>query len=223
MKKQTITGIVITACVALCAGVWLWSVEGEGLPAGPVKAAVISEIEAGSENLLLDFHFADTSEVKSGAISGNVPEKLRITAEEKKQKPIPFQVYQPPKAFTSTNKPHKGNVRVEEGEKQIYIPGFGWIKDEGGGARGTMVGKPGDKLTGNKIGQMGGGTIVHGKGDINKRVGVMGGSSETPPRETMTLATEQPEPIDGEIHIVFVEVPVKNSIPPPYKPDTMSP
>ena len=70
-----------------------------------------------------------------------------------------------------------GDVRVVNGEKQIYIDGFGWIKDEGGGSIGTTVGNPGDELTGNKVGIMGGGTTVHGQGDINKQVGVMAGGA----------------------------------------------
>lgn len=37
---------------------------------------------------------------------------------------------------------------------QIYIEGFGWVKDEGGGGKGTAVGKQGDQLTGNKVGTM---------------------------------------------------------------------
>jgi len=44
---------------------------------------------------------------------------------------------------------------------------------------GTTVGKPGDELTGNKVGIMGG-TTVHGKGDINKQVGIMGGAESAP-------------------------------------------
>lgn len=158
-----------------------------------------------------------------------------------------------------------GDVRIINGEKQIYIDGFGWIKDEGGGSQGTTVGNPGDELTGNKVGQMGDGVTVHGKGDINKQVGVMGGGdapstnsdpvqgtkkyidetlcvwvpgfgwieyngkpsvgiiaedmyenghkigsmggSEVPPSESTPPASEQLEPIDGEVHKVFVEMP----------------
>ena len=37
----------------------------------------------------------------------------------------------------------------------IYIEGFGWIVDEGGEAQGSTVGNEGDKLTGNKVGNMG--------------------------------------------------------------------
>ncbi len=117
------------------------------------------------------------------------------------------------------------------------MPGFGWIEDHGGGnvgtfaadmykngnkigvmGSGTTVGNPGDELTGNKVGQMGG-TTVGGKGDINKQVGIMG-DEKHPPSETTPPALGQMEPVDGEIHIVFVEVPEKNSTPPPYKPDT---
>lgn len=29
------------------------------------------------------------------------------------------------------SEPHNGDVRVVDGEKQIYLLGFGWIKDEG--------------------------------------------------------------------------------------------
>ena len=37
---------------------------------------------------------------------------------------------------------------------KIYVPGFGWIDDNGGGGSGTTVGNPGDELTGNKVGSM---------------------------------------------------------------------
>ncbi|WP_367567696.1 DUF6550 family protein [Lacrimispora sp.] len=37
---------------------------------------------------------------------------------------------------------------------KIYVPGFGWIEDEGGGVEQETVGNEGDELTGNKVGQM---------------------------------------------------------------------
>lgn len=42
----------------------------------------------------------------------------------------------------------------EKKDGMIYVPGFGWIKDEGGGGSGTTVGNPDDELTGNKVGSM---------------------------------------------------------------------
>ena len=51
----------------------------------------------------------------------------------------------------------KKSSEPKSGDKkdgQVYIPGFGWVKDEGGGSKGVKVGNEGDKLTGNKVGQM---------------------------------------------------------------------
>lgn len=281
MKKQIITGMAVIACIALCAAVWPRNAEVEDLPIKPIKNAVIGEIGPRSEETPSNFLSVNTFVPEPLAVADNEPNEPDITPEEKIQKHEPTQEAQSSKPPTSSSEPHMGDVRIINGEKQIYILGFGWIKDEGGGAQGTTVGNPGDELTGNKVGQMGGGTTVHGKGDINKQVGVMGGGdappsnsdpapgtkeyidgnlhvwvpgfgwieysgkpsvgivaedmyenghkigsmggSESLPRDTTPPTTEQPEPIDGEIHIVFVEVPKKNSTPPPYKPDTMSP
>lgn len=112
-----------------------------------------------------------------------------------------------------------GDVRIVNGEKQIYILGFGWIKDEGGGSVGTTAGNPGDKLTGNKVGIMGGGT-VGSDGDVNKKVGVMDGA-ESAPSNLSSPPAEQPEPeITGDVIYVPLQPPVtKNSTPPPYKPN----
>lgn len=66
---------------------------------------------------------------------------------------------------------------------------LGLVKDEGGGSQGTKVGSPGDELTGNKVGQMGGGTIINGKGDINKQVGIM--------RADNTHPSEKHNPVPG--------------------------
>jgi len=95
-----------------------------------------------------------------------------------------------------------GDVRVVDAEKQVYILGFGLIKDEGGSVGtvakdmyengnkigvmggGTTVGNPGDQLTGHKVGIMGGRTTVDGKGDINKMVGIMGGDDSVPHETT---------------------------------------
>lgn len=51
----------------------------------------------------------------------------------------------------------KKSSEPKSGDKKdgkVYIPGFGWVKDEGGGSQGVKVGNEGDKLTGNKVGQM---------------------------------------------------------------------
>lgn len=40
----------------------------------------------------------------------------------------------------------------ERKDGKVYLPGFGWVTETGGS--GTTVGKEGDELTGNKVGQM---------------------------------------------------------------------
>lgn len=93
--------------------------------------------------------------------------------------------------------PKPGTIAIIDGNRCMWVPGFGWVKDEGGGAQGTMVGSPGDELTVNKVGQMGGGTIVDGKGDINKQVGIMG-ADNTQPSEKHNPAPGSKAVIDGK-------------------------
>lgn len=51
---------------------------------------------------------------------------------------------------TSSQAPNAG----DKNDGKIYVPGFGWVTDNGGGGSGSTVGKSGDQLTGNKVGQM---------------------------------------------------------------------
>lgn len=97
----------------------------------------------------------------------------------------------------SSSEPKPGTISVIDGNRCMWIPGFGWVKDEGGGSEGTMVGSPGDELTGNKVGQMGGGTVVDGKGDINKQVGIMG-ADNAQPSEKYNPAPGAKAVIDGK-------------------------
>jgi hypothetical protein len=216
--KNIITGMVIIGFVALCATVWPRSAEVESLPAEPVKTAVAAEIEARSE---------ETSKILLSAVTPAPEietEETEITAEKETQKPPQSQA------------PHMGDVRVVDGEKQVYILGFGWIKDEGGEnvgtvaedmyengnkigvmGGGTTVGNPGDELTGNKVGIMGGGTTVDGKGDITKQVGIMGGA-ESEPNSSPPPPSELE--VTGDVIYTELQPPVtKNSTPPPYKPN----
>ncbi|MFT8887609.1 MAG: DUF6550 family protein [Ethanoligenens sp.] len=58
-------------------------------------------------------------------------------------------VEQPKETPKSESQPQGGETK----DGKIYVPGFGWIEDEGGGGQGTTV---------------------DGDGDINKQVGIMG-------------------------------------------------
>ncbi len=137
MKKQIIVGITVIACVVLCAAVWPRSAEVGDLPAELSILAVNAEIEARSEKTPHILFSADISapEVKSIAESG--PQETEVTAEKETQKPEPAQATQPIKATPKSTEPHSGDVRVVDGEKQIYILGFGWIKDKSGENVGT--------------------------------------------------------------------------------------
>ncbi len=175
MKKQIIVGIGVIACVALCAAVWPRNSEVEDLTAKPDKTVVNAEIEAQSEETPHIFISEDALALETEVVAESNLSKMEISAEKETEKPAPAQTAQQVKPAASSSEPHNGDVRVVDGEKQIYLLGFGWIKDEGGESIGTMIGNPGDQLTGHKVGIMGGGTTVDGKGDINKQVGIMGG------------------------------------------------
>jgi hypothetical protein len=194
--KKTIAGIGIIACVALCAAVWPRSAEVGDLPAEPINAAVPAEIEARPEETPHIYFSADMPTLVAEVIAESEPQKAEITTEKETEKPAPTQTAQSAKPNTSPTEPHNGDVRVVDGEKQVYLLGFGWIKDEGGGSVGTTVGNPGDELTCNKVGIMGG--TVGSKGDINKQVGIMG-DGNAPANSTLAPGTKKY--IDGVLHV----------------------
>ncbi len=199
MKKASIiAGIAVIACVALYASVWQRSTEEESSPAEPLITAANAEIEACSEETPLIFFSADTLTPVTDAVAESEQPITEITAKKETEKPTPTQTAQPVKPTPSSSEPHNGDVRVVDGEKQIYLLGFGWIKDEGGGIIGTTVGNSGDELTGHKVGVMGGGTTVDGKGDINKQVGIMG-SGDAPANDNPVPGTKKY--IDGVLHL----------------------
>lgn len=199
MKKQIPAGIAVIACIAVCAALLPRSAEVGDLPAEPVKTAVTVEIEARSEETPRILLSDDTLAPEVEAVAEREPLKTGITAEEKTDlapsaEPTSRAIS---KSTPASTEPKPGTIAVIDGVKSMWIPGFGWIKDEGGGAQGTMVGSPGDELTGNKVGQMGGGTIVDGKGDINKQVGIMA-ADNTQPSEKHNPAPGSKAVIDGK-------------------------
>lgn len=199
MKKQIIAGIAVIACVAMCAAVWPRSAEVGYLPAEPVNTAVIAETEARSEEMSQILLSGDNPAPEVEVVAENEPPKTEITAEEKTESAPPAEPTSRTvsKSASTTTDPKPGTIAVIDGNRCMWIPGFGWVKDEGGGSQGTMVGSPSDELTGNKVGQMGGGTIVDGKGDINKQVGIMG-ADNTQPSEKHNPAPGAKAVIDGK-------------------------
>jgi len=146
-----------------------------------------------------------------------------------------MQTVQQVKPTLSSSEPRNGDVRVVDGEKQIFLLGFGWLKDEGANI-GAMVGNPCDELTGNKVGIMGGATVGN-DGAINKQVGVMGGGTvakdmyenghkigimgggESAPSSTSPTAYAEPEITGDVIYVPLQPSVTKDSTPPAYKPN----
>lgn len=108
----------------------------------------------------------DNGAVSSGTeqtIQGDVskPEYTEEQLKDPTQKPNGEKVTEPPKSVdhNKVEQPKdtpKNDSQPQGGETKdgkIYVPGFGWIDDEGGGGQGTTV---------------------DGDGDINKQVGNMG-------------------------------------------------
>lgn len=140
----------------LCRAVCPRSAEVKELPTESVKAAVIAAIRARPEETPGIFISAENPAPKPYAVAESEPEETEITA-EKETGTVPASEIAStppatPKPAATSVQPRMGDVRVINGEKQIYIDGFGWIKDEGDGSHETMVGNLGDELKGNKVG-----------------------------------------------------------------------
>lgn len=250
MKKQIISGIAIIACVALCATVQPWSTEVGNLSAEPEKVAVTADIGASQKEAPPIILSADPHTPEMEAVAESEQYKIDITTEEKTEPPLsaatvsktaPTPSVTPKASTQSSSDPKPGTIAVIDGVKSMWIPGFGWVKDEGGGSvcipvdgegdinkqigimgGGTMVGNPGDELTGHKVGIMGGGTVAEDMYENGHKIGIMGGSESTPSNLTPPPA-DLPEPTGEVIYIELQPTPTKDSTPPPYKPGEVTP
>lgn len=138
-----------------------------------------------SECLISNFSSMDTGQADKEVPHGTVtpPQEIEVpkisvapeeiaktsTQTEPFSKPPAEEVTLPQDDQITT--PKMGDTRVVNGQKQCYFLGFGWIDD---------TDEPNECIyaedmyeNGNKIGSMGGGTLVDGDGDINKMVGIM--------------------------------------------------
>lgn len=204
--KKTTAGIAVIACVTLCAAVWPRNAEVVDLPMESVKTDVTSAVATPQDNPPRIGFSADSQppELAGTEESNAEKEQAPSTPDESgiidtpKPTSMPSPVPKPAvSSAPSSSDPKPGTIAIIDGNRCMWVPGFGWVKDEGGGAQGTTVGSPGDELTGNKVGQMGGGTVVDGKGDINKQVGIMG-AVNTQPSEKNNPAPGSKAVIDGK-------------------------
>ena len=231
MKKQIIVGISIIARVAVCRH--MCSTKVGNLPSVG-KAAANAETKAQAEEIS-EMLSRLVPAPETEPVAESEPPKTEVTAEkqteaEQQASPTPHAVS---KSASVSTEPKPGDRSVIDGKPHVWIPGFGWIVDEGGGSVGTMVGNPGDELTGNKVGIMGG--MVGSDGDISKQVGTMGGGTvaedmyenghkigimggaDSTPSNLSPPPSEQPEPTSDIIYIEFQPPVTKDSTPPTYK------
>jgi len=208
LKNQIIAGITIAACVTLCAAVWP-RIAGDMVTVTPEKPAMSADVAATQEEPLHIIFSADTQSPEPAETEESTAEKEQasslpdeaILEHEATGAPEPTSTpSSAPKTAASSvppsSDPKPGTIDVIDGNRCMWIPGFGWVKDEGGGSQGTTVGSPGDELTGNKVGQMGD-TAADGKGDINKQVGIMG-ADNAQPSEKHNPAPGSKAVIDGK-------------------------
>lgn len=173
----------------------------EDLPAEPVRTAANAEIEARSEETPEILLSADTPTPEPEPVAESEPEETKKTAKEKTEpappaEPTPRAVS---KSAPVSSEPKPGDRTVIDGKPYVWIPGFGWIKDEGGGSVCTVVGSPDDELAGNNVGIMGG--------------------AESAPGNTLPPPSAEPEPTGDEIYVPILPPVTKDSTPPPYKPN----
>lgn len=208
MKKQITAGITIIACVAMYAVVWLQSTEDKVMSVTQEQTTISVDVAATQEESMQTIFSADTQSPEPAETEESTAEKEQassppdeaILEPEATGTPEPTSTTSLAHKPASSSDPKPGTIAVIDGNRCMWIPGFGWVKDEGGGAQGTTVGGPGDELTGNKVGQMGGGTVVDGEGDINKMVGIMG-ADDTSPSEQSTPAPGSKTVINGKPYV----------------------
>ncbi len=236
MKKLFLTSIIITACVALYAAVWPRSAEDGKVPVGPAKPAVSAEIETKPEETPSIIFSTNNHASESEIVAESELPKIDITSIEEKTEPTPPPRIALKQTAVPSSVPKPGTIAIVDGERCMWIPGFGWVKDEGGGiigipvdgegdinkhigviGGGTTVGNPGDELTGHKVGIIGGGTVAEDMYESGVKIGIMGGE-ETPTEKMAPPRAELPEPTGNVIYIELQPPVTKDSTPPDYKP-----
>jgi len=158
MKKQIIIGIVVIACVTLCAAVWPRSTEVGDLPSDPVKTAVYAtNLQRASPETSI-YMAIETPVPEPEAVEESEPVETEITAEKETEPAPPAEstLRATSESAPASSEPKQGDKTIIDRKPHMWVPGFRWVKGEGGRSIGILV---------------------DGKGDINKQVGVMGGGT----------------------------------------------
>lgn len=139
--------------------------EGVALPPSQQPIMGTPAPEMPSHNTAFIENFAVVTEQKP---------KPTETYEKEESDPVeappPKPAQPPPPVPARPAEPQMGDTRMLDGQKQVYFLGFGWIEDSGEPKHSIYAADMYEN--GNKIGILGGGTVVDGDGDINKIVGI---------------------------------------------------
>lgn len=147
MKKQITAGITIIACVAIYAVVWQRNAGDEVMPVTQEKSAISANMAAMQEEPLQIILSADTQSPKTAETEESTTEKEQASSPPDKTEAIgtlePASTPSPaPKPAASSappsSDPKPGTIAVIDGNRCMWITGFGWVKDEGGGSQGTV-------------------------------------------------------------------------------------
>lgn len=137
MKKIIITGIAIIACVALCAAVWP-RIAGDMVTVTPEKPAMSADVAATQEEPMHIIFSADTQSPEPAETEESTAEKEQasslpdeaILEHEATGAPEPTSTpSSAPKTAASSvppsSDPKPGTIAVIDGNRCMWIPGFG--------------------------------------------------------------------------------------------------
>jgi FtsZ-interacting cell division protein ZipA len=182
MNSKTKKWLVVIGCLAVCAVLVVLigsrfasekPVDQPLLPETSQPSDITVDINADKEKdvVVTTPDITESDNKDNGAVSSGTeqtiqgdpvkPEYSEEQIQDPTQKPNGEKVTEPPQPVDHgkvepPKEPPKTNNQPQGGDTKdgkIYVPGFGWIEDNGGGGQGTTV---------------------DGDGDINKQVGNMG-------------------------------------------------
>ncbi|HEX2925304.1 MAG TPA: DUF6550 family protein [Ruminiclostridium sp.] len=171
MKKKQIKWLVVTGLgivciilIAVIASQFRTKAPKDTAEASPsaaqVNQVVVTPTEASkTEQDIQDSKSSEatSAQIPNTAVSNGTKQTIQPDPVKPKAPTISKPKVQPkvtPKAPDSAKKPvskqpgsPSGKTEPKGGEKKdgkIYVPGFGWVKDNGGGSKGEVVGSDGD-------------------------------------------------------------------------------
>ena len=180
LYKKLLAVLGAAAIVVIVAGAVLLGKGGQTTAVDP--ASIPSDVSAGdvdssntpdsssSEPLVVapdasKSEAADSQNQTDAVLNVEQEDRVEVDLTESQPKPEPTPPPAPSEeeqqAASEANKPIVSDPtdgQPQTGDTQngsIYLEGFGWITDEGGGTKEIPVGEAGDELTGNQVGNMG--------------------------------------------------------------------